>query len=208
MRTALNLLTALATLLAIASEAAALGNFAPAGQFVQPQVLRPVLPPVGNVSRLTKKAAAPEPESAGGEDDDKSERRQATGEDGPETRPLPGPGIGPEPLSGRRRAARDAARNSARQAPLPPVGPEGLGEAGPQPEPPTIADGAGGARRGGSLDAGAGGGPHMPDPLAGPYLPDPIREAFPAEEVAAMRDLEAWLAGQDAIDDAGIGGGG
>lgn len=74
MKTIMNALTALATVVALSNEAAALGDFAPVNPLVQPQVLRPVIVPAADVSRLTKKPSPPSIDHVGTEDTDKCDR--------------------------------------------------------------------------------------------------------------------------------------
>ncbi len=74
MRTTLNLVTALATILATFSEAAALGDFAPAEPLMCPAASRPAVVPAADVSRLTR-TPRPNPVGAPGTTDADKDRR-------------------------------------------------------------------------------------------------------------------------------------
>ena len=75
MTTALNLLTALATVVALAAEAAALCNFAPVEPVARPQVMQTVIASAADVRRLTKKPSAPQAEGERLRDEDKDSQQ-------------------------------------------------------------------------------------------------------------------------------------
>ncbi len=197
MRTTLNLLTALATVLAIAAEARAQGNFAPARPLVHPQVVRPAIAPVADVHRLTRKPGAPSVAATGSDDEDRTDatagseagnsaNRQRLPESVMDSRRPPalhGPAV--------------MARRAVPQAPVPPARPA-VADGSPQPEPPTIEAGA--ARHG----------PQAGPPVSVPgerRIPDHLRLGFVETDLAAMRDLRDWLAGREAVDRGALGGG-